>query len=146
NTSPGIECRTYESNKTYHRIIITFSSPVTGLPSVSVQPSTPNSTASISASSLISSIQIEIDISNVSNAQTFTVNLTGVSDGVNASVNLSFQMSVLLGDVDASGAVNAADVSAVKSQVKHRVSASNFRDDVNVSGGRINSTDLSIVK
>jgi hypothetical protein len=52
---------------------------------------------------------------------------------------------VLLGDVNASSRVDAADVSLVRQQTLQTVTSSNFREDVNASG-RIDAADVSIVR
>jgi hypothetical protein len=54
-------------------------------------------------------------------------------------------MSVLLGDTNASKAVNSTDVSETKLQSGMAANASNFRNDVNVNG-LVNSSDVSTVK
>jgi hypothetical protein len=58
---------------------------------------------------------------------------------------VSAQMGVLLGDVNASGRGDAADVSLVRQQTLQTVMTSNFRDDINVSG-RVDAADVSIAR
>jgi hypothetical protein len=80
----------------------------------------------------------------VSNAQTLTINLLGVSDGPNTG-DVHIPVSVLLGDTTADRFVNSADISQTKSQSGQAVTASNFREDVNTDGF-LNSADISLVK
>jgi hypothetical protein len=80
----------------------------------------------------------------VSNAQTLTLTLIGVSDGTNTG-DISIPMGVLLGDVNASRRVDAADVSLVRQQTLQPITTSNFRQDVNASG-RIDAADVSVVR
>jgi hypothetical protein len=54
-------------------------------------------------------------------------------------------MGVLLGDVNASRRVDAADVSLVRQQTLQPITSSNFREDVNTSG-RIDAADVSIAR
>jgi hypothetical protein len=54
-------------------------------------------------------------------------------------------MGVLLGDVNASRRVDAADVSLVRQQTLQTVTTSNFREDINASG-RIDAADVSIAR
>jgi hypothetical protein len=54
-------------------------------------------------------------------------------------------MGVLIGDVNASGRVDAADVSSVRQQTLQNVDGSNFREDINASG-RIDAADVSIAR
>jgi hypothetical protein len=77
----------------------------------------------------------------IKDAQTINVTLFGI-DGIG---DLVIPMSVLAGDVNGNGAVNAGDVSVTKSRIGQTVNATNFRSDV-TAGGAINATDVSIVK
>jgi hypothetical protein len=54
-------------------------------------------------------------------------------------------MSVLVGDVNASGSVNATDISLAKAVSGQATSAQNFRADVNLSG-EMNASDISFIK
>jgi hypothetical protein len=54
-------------------------------------------------------------------------------------------MGVLLGDVNGSARVDAADVSRVRQQTLQTITSSNFRADINASG-RIDAADVSIVR
>jgi hypothetical protein len=54
-------------------------------------------------------------------------------------------MGMLIGDVNASHRVDAADVSLVRQQTLQPITTSNFRNDVNASG-RIDAADVSIVR
>jgi hypothetical protein len=85
------------------------------------------------------------NLTGVSNAQYTMVTLNNVLDSQNNTGNVSVQMGVLLGDVNASGRVDAADVSLVRQQTLQPVAASNFREDVNASG-RIDAADVSIAR
>jgi len=64
---------------------------------------------------------------------------------MNGSTNFAIPMSILIGDTNGNGTVNASDVSLTKSQVGATVSGSNFREDVNANGV-INSVDVALVK
>jgi hypothetical protein len=69
-----------------------------------------------------------------------------VVDATGASGNIvSPQLGILVGDVNASGRVDAADVSSVRQQTLVTVSTSNFRNDLNTSG-RIDAADVSIAR
>jgi hypothetical protein len=54
-------------------------------------------------------------------------------------------MGVLLGDVNASARVDAADVSSVRQQTLQTITTSNFRNDLNTSG-RIDAADVSVAR
>jgi hypothetical protein len=87
-----------------------------------------------------------VNLAGVSNAQRITVSLSNVTDSAgNFSSAVAGQMGVLLGDVNSSGRVDAADVSLVRQQTLQPVTSDNFREDINVSG-RIDAADVSIAR
>jgi hypothetical protein len=51
------------------------------------------------------------------------------------------RIGLLPGDTNGSGGVNASDIGQTKAVSGQTVSASNFRQDVNISGGSINASD-----
>ena len=138
--TPGVECRSDPSGN--YRMIISFAVPVT-FTSASVHPGA-GGTAQLAGAPTISGNQVAVNLTNVSNAQTIRVNLTGVSDGINSG-DVHVLMGVLIGDVNASRRVDAADVSLVRQQTLEPVTSSNFREDINASG-RIDAADVSIVR
>jgi len=88
--------------------------------------------------------QVTVNLTNVSDAQTLTINLIGVSGGTRGG-NVAIPMSVLIGDTNADGVVNATDVSQTQAQSGKSVTQSNFREDVNADGV-INSSDIALVQ
>jgi len=82
-----------------------------------------------------------VPLTNVANAQTIQVTL----NGVNGSTNFAIPMSILIGDTNGNGTVNASDLSQTKSRVGHAVDGTNFRSDVNANG-YIDVVDVSIAK
>ncbi len=135
----GIECRKGQgANSDQHQIVVTFPGSITlvGTPTVS------SGTGSVSTA-IASSNQVFINLTGVTNAQRMAVTLT-VNDGVNTGP-VVVPMGVLLGDVDASGRVDATDVFQVRQQTLQNATSSNFRDDVDESG-RIDSTDVFITR
>jgi hypothetical protein len=140
---PGIECRVGGQTGKDHKIVVTFPVPIVSVGSATVTPGG-GGTASVSGPPTISGSVVTVNLTNVSNAQTLTVHLIGVSSG-SSNGNIDIPMSVLLGDVTASKAVNASDVSEVKALSGTTTTHTNFRDDVTISGA-INSSDVSTVK
>jgi hypothetical protein len=87
-----------------------------------------------------------LNLTGATNAQVITVALSNVTDAAgNFSSSVAAQMGVLIGDVSASGRVDAASVSLVRQQTLQTMSSSNFREDSNVSG-RIDAADVSIAR
>jgi hypothetical protein len=83
----------------------------------------------------------------VTNAQHLFVALRGVSDSAgHRSDAISAPMSVLLGDVNASGRTDAGDVTAVRNKTVSIPSDNQtVRFDVNVSG-RIDAGDVTVTR
>jgi hypothetical protein len=90
--------------------------------------------------------QYTVNLTGVANQQNITVTLTGVQDSAgNNGPIISPQMGVLIGDVNGSARVDAADVSSVRQQTLQTISTANFRNDINASG-RIDAADVSIAR
>ncbi len=138
----GIECRTGPTAGS-HQVIFTFGVNIIGTPSATVTPGTGGS-ASVSGPPVVSGNQVTVNLTGVSNAQTITVNLFGVNDGFGFG-DVSGPMGVLLGDVNASGNVDSADVTLVQRQNNQAVTQSNFRMDVNTSNN-IDSADVTLTQ
>jgi hypothetical protein len=85
---------------------------------------------------------VAIPLTNVISQQNIQVRLNGVNG---ASNNVTIPMNVLVGDINASKAVNSSDIGTVKTQSGVPVTAANFRADVAVSGS-INASDIGLVK
>jgi hypothetical protein len=141
--SPGIECRGGDANGE-HTMIFTFANTLTSVSGASVT----SGTGSVSSSNIDSNDAHNYIVSliGVTNSQTITVSLSNVTDSAgNFNPAIAGQMGVLLGDVNASRRVDAADVSLVRQQTLQTIDGSNFREDVNASG-RIDAADVSIVR
>ena len=140
---PGIEDRTGATSGN-HTVIVTFAFPVT-VSNVSVTPGM-GGAASIAQTDgfSINNSQVTVNLTNVSNAQTLTINLIGVTGG-GGSGNVAIPMSVLLADVDGSGRVDSTDTFDVRQDSLQTANLSNFRADVDTSG-RIDSNDVFITR
>jgi Dockerin type I domain len=134
---PGIECRSGGAANDY-MLVFTFAN------NVSVQNATVTAGAGSATNFTVVGNIVTVNLTSITNAQTITVKLTGVSDGINTS-DVEASMSVLIGDTNGDGFVDAVDTSQVKSQSGNAVGASNCREDVNVDGF-IDSVDTSFVK
>lgn len=138
--TPSIECRSAGASS-QHQVVVTFTAPQT-IVSVTVTPQA-GKTASISGFPVISGNQIAVNLNNVSNAQTISVNI-GLRDGTATEI-VSVPMTVLAGDSNLTSSVNSSDVAKTKSLVGQSVTATNYRQDVAVNGV-INSSDVALVK
>ena len=61
------------------------------------------------------SVDVKLSWTGVANAQRIVLTLSGVSDGANMN-NVNIPMSLLLGDLNASGGVNSTDISLAKAK------------------------------
>ncbi|HEY2625202.1 MAG TPA: dockerin type I domain-containing protein [Candidatus Udaeobacter sp.] len=137
---PGIEDRSGGNGGNY-QVAATFTVPVK-VKQVTVTPGA-GGTASVSSFG-VRNTQVTVNLTTVSDAQTLTINLIGVSGGTRSG-NVAIPMSVLIGDTNADGVVNATDVSQTQAQSGKSVTQSNFREDVNADGA-INSADVALVQ
>jgi hypothetical protein len=139
----GIECRSNAVGGT-HMLVFTFTNALTNVAGANLT----SGTGSIASGSIDTSDPHNyiVNLTGVTNAQVITVSLSNVTDSSgNFSSAVSASMGVLLGDVNATRRVDAADVSSVRQQTLQTVTASNFRNDINVSG-RIDAADVSIAR
>ena len=148
SSATGIECRSGGATGD-HQLVLTYPRPVsvTGSPQAQVTSGTgqigtggtPNGGAVT-----VNGTVVTVPLTNVANAQTIVVTLSGVTDGAN-TIDASVPMGVLLGDTNGNGSVNASDVSQTKAQTGQTVGVTNFRNDVTVNNS-INASDVSLVK
>jgi N-acetylneuraminic acid mutarotase len=143
--TPGIECRSGGGTNDY-TMVVTFLANVSinGSPQAAVTAGTGtigSGGVSNGGTVTISGNVVTIPLTNVSNAQTINVTL----NSVNESTNIVIPMSILVGDTNANGTVNAADVAQTKARLGQTVDGSNFRSDVNANGS-INAADTAIIK
>ena len=141
----GIECRSGGGTSDY-TVVVTFLANVSvnGNPQAAVTSgigTIGSGGVSNGGSVTVADNVVAVPLTNVANVQTINVTLYGV----NGSTNVMIPMSILIGDTNASGTVNATDVALTKSQVGNAVSGSNFREDVNANG-TISATDVAQVK
>ncbi len=122
-----------------HQIVFRFTHPVTSVTGVGV---TDVSSANIgSATPSFSGNDLVINVSGIADGTRVTVSATGVNGALSVARGVGF----MVGDVNGSRAVNAADISAVKSRASPTVNDDNYLFDLNLSGV-IDSADVSAAK
>ena len=131
----GVEDRSTGGNYT---MVVTFSGneTVTGASVTCHNPGTGTGTAGAVGGS--GTPVITIPLTGVSNAQTLTVHIAGTT-------NVDIPMSILIGDSNGNGTVNAADIAQTKGRTGQAVDATNFRSDVNANCA-INAGDIGLIK
>ena len=134
-TLPGVECRSTGGNYT---VVITFSGneTVTSAAVTCHNPGTGTGTTGAVGGS--GTPVITIPLTGVSNAQTLTVHIAGTT-------NVDIPFTLLIGDTNGNGSVNAADIAQTKGRSGQTVTAANFRSDVNANCS-INAVDIAAVK
>ncbi len=146
--TPGIECRTGSGTNDY-TLVVNFdtSVAVSGSPQAAVT----SGIATIGSGGVsnggavtVSGSTVTVPLTNVADAQTINVTLSGVTTGT-TSRNLCIAMSVLRGDTNANGVVNSGDALQTRSRSGQATDSTNFRSDVNVDGG-VNSGDTTVVR
>jgi photosystem II stability/assembly factor-like uncharacterized protein len=148
--TPGIECRTTGSTRDY-TMVVTFNSnvTVTGNPQAQVTLGTGcvGSGGTCTGNVTVSGASVTIPLTNIANAQTINVRINGVNGAPidTPATDFTIPMGILIGDTNANGTVNAADVAQTKARLGQTVDATNFRSDVNANGS-INAADTAIVK
>ena len=142
NSSPrGVEPRNQTPGN--YKLVFTFLNNLSSVGAVSVS----SGTGFVSSRMLgPNPNQCTVNLTGVTDQQYIAVTLHTVQDvaGNNGDV-VSPQLGILVGDVNASGRVDAADVSSVRQQTLQTVSTSTFRNDLNASG-RIDAADVSIAR
>jgi len=141
--NPGIECRSGGANGDY-TLVFTFANPLTSVGGASIS----SGTGSISTKNIDSNDARNyiVNLTGVTNAQVLKVGLTNVTDSAGDFTSaVSAQMGVLIGDVNASGDVDSADVFLVRQETLHNVDITNFREDIN-SSGDVDSADVFIAR
>ena len=143
--TPGIECRNGGATNDY-TLIVTFNANVSvnGNPQAAVTSGTGtigSGGVSNGGTVTIAENVVTIPLTNVANAQTIQVTLYGV----NGSTNIMIPMSILIGDTNGNGAVNASDLTQTKSRIGQQLNGTNFRSDV-TANGFVDSVDIALLK
>jgi hypothetical protein len=136
----GIECRSGGASGD-HTLVITFTNNI-----VSGDAAVSSGAGNVAGPPTFNGNTMTVGLTGVANAQRLTVTLSNVTDQFSQVLpNTNVTAGFLVGDTNANGVVNAADVSQTKSQLGQVVTNSNFRTDVNANG-TINAADGAIVK
>jgi CSLREA domain-containing protein len=133
----GIECRSGGATGD-HQLIVTFPTPivVNGSPQAQLISGTGNIGTGGSSNGGVVGINgavVTVPLTNIANAQTITVQLNNVSDGINTN-NVGIPISLLFGDINRDGFVLSGDYTAVRQKSGATVDATTFQYDVNVDG------------
>jgi uncharacterized delta-60 repeat protein len=135
---PGVECR--NGNGRY-AFVFTFSSNV-----VSGSASVTGGSGNVSGNPVFSGNTMTVNLREVSDQQKVTITLTNVtSDTAQVLPDTSVTATMLVGDTTGDKTVNNSDLSQTRDQLGQPVTASNFREDVKISGA-IDNGDVKLVR
>jgi uncharacterized delta-60 repeat protein len=135
---PGVECR---STNNHYTLVFTFSSDV-----VSGSAAVTSGTGTVQGSPIFSGNTMTVNLTGVTDVQKITVTLSDVtSDTAQVLPDTAVSANMLIGDTTGDKTVNNSDVTLTRGQVGLPVTASNFREDVNVNGA-ITSADVRLVR
>ena len=151
--TPGIECRIggAGANANDFTMVVTFTGnvSVTGTPQAEVILGTGCvGTGGVcnGGAVTVSGAIVTIPLTNIADDQTINVRLNGVNSVADVpATDVVIPMTRSLGDTNGTGVVTSADIAQTKSRIGQLLDGTNFRSDVNLSGG-VNSSDVSIVK
>jgi hypothetical protein len=123
-----------------HTLIFDFGTPISAVGSVTVIDAAAQPIGL--AYPAISGNTITVTLTGIPDNKRVTVQLSGINGFGNASVSMGF----LVGDVNGSGKVNGADISAIKARASATpVTLSNYLLDLNQSG-TIDAIDITMAK
>ncbi len=135
--TPGVECRTGPN----YTLVFVFTRNLT-----SGSASVTSGAGSVVATPTISENTITVNLSGVTNAQTTTVTVHGVTDVSSQGLpDTSVSVGFLIGDTNGDRFVNSGDSTQTKNRAGQTTDGTNFRSDVN-ENGTINSGDSLVVK
>jgi hypothetical protein len=145
---PAVECRSGSATGD-HQVVLKFGESVTV--DGATQAVITSGAATVGSGGVanggvvsVSGDTVTIPLTGVTNAQTLTVTLKGVSNGSTAG-DVTIPISILGGDTNDNGAVNAGDALQTRGRAGQGTTASNFRSDTNADGV-INSGDTIFVR
>ncbi len=122
-----------------HRIIFTFNQAVNNIGTVTALDAMNMPVGSVASS--YSGTTVTVILTNVPDGKRVTITIPNINGSGNGSASLGF----LVGDVNSTGIVTAADIAGVKAHSGQATVLTNARYDINLSGN-IEATDVSTVK
>jgi hypothetical protein len=147
---PGIECRSSTSQGAgNYTMVFTFPNNLTSVAGATVtghNPSTAHGMVSTSGIDSNDSHNYIVNLTGVSDQQYLAVTLNSVVDAAGNAGNVTGpKMGILIGDVNASGHVDAGDIGVIQQYNSQTANSTNFRADVNVSG-HIDAGDVGLTQ
>ena len=136
--APGIECRDGRGSYTlvfsFNKNIVSGSAAVTA------------GSGSVAGAPLLSADTMTVNLTGVADVQELSVTLSGVTDAVGqVMADTAVPLKILIGDTTGDSSVGSSDIAQTKSAAGSALNATNFRNDINLSGA-VNTSDIGLVK
>jgi hypothetical protein len=148
-TPATIEPRAGGTPSGNHTLVFSFRNTLNAVTSITATAATSNGTQNVTADGSIGTgthqNEYTVNLTGVPNASHLNVTLNGVIDSATNVGNISADMDVLIGDVNASRRTDAGDVTAVRNNTVTIPDQSTCRFDVNASG-RIDAGDVTATR
>ncbi len=124
-----------------HKLLFEFNQPVTAPNSVTAKDASNNTIANVTHSTTGNIVTVILP--NIADNQRVSITLSGINGNGGSSVTQ--EVGFLVGDINGSGTVTAADIMALKARASATLNQGNFRFDLNLSG-KIDGADVSAAK
>ncbi len=124
-----------------HKLLFEFNQPVTAPNSVTAKDANNNVIPNVIHSTTDNIVTVILP--NLADNQRISITLAGING--NSASNVTQEVGFLVGDINGSGTVTAADIMALKARASTTLTQSNFRFDLNLSG-KIDGADVSVAK
>ena len=124
-----------------HRLLFEFNQPVTAPNSVTAKDANNNAISNVIHSTTVNIVTVILP--NLADSQRVSITLSGING--NVASNVTQEVGFLVGDINGSGTVTAADIMALKARANSMLDQNNFRFDLNLSG-KIDGADVSAAK
>jgi subtilisin family serine protease len=134
---PAIEPRNSGGN---HTLVFTFSGNVTTGTAIVT-----GGTGAIAGPPVFAGNGMTVSLTGVANAQTLTLDLRDVGDGIRFLPATTIAIGFLVGDSNGDRAVNSGDATQTRNRSGQAPTAATFRSDVNLDGS-INSGDATVIR
>ncbi|MEP7155388.1 MAG: ExeM/NucH family extracellular endonuclease [Betaproteobacteria bacterium] len=125
-----------------HVIVFNLTQPITAAGTATVRDPNFNVIPGVQATTSASGNDVIVTITGLADNQRVNIAVAGVNGAVGT---FEVDMGFLVGDVNSTGSVNAADISAMRARLNTVTNASNFRFDLGATGS-VRDVDVSATK
>ena len=124
-----------------HKLLFEFNQPVISPTSVTAKDANNNTLPNVIHST--AGNIVTVILTSLADNQRVSITLSGING--TGAFSVTQEVGFLVGDINGSGTITAADIMALKARASATLNQNNFRFDLNLSG-KIDGTDLSAAK